>query len=150
MPVWPTFSLRLGWARARVAHPRAAPACRKKLRRSSPWSIMLVYCTICIAAQGGNLPDYSSFGLNDKIAIVTGPSQGIGRAIAVGLAQAGAHVVVAKHPAGRHEEVRQLQAEIEAMGRRTMLVGTYVSPGQDLRGVVNQTLESSGRIDMLL
>ena len=38
--------------------------------------------------------DYSSFGLQDKVAIVTGASQGIGRAIAVGLATAGAHVVV--------------------------------------------------------
>lgn len=35
------------------------------------------------------IADYSSFGLQDKIAIVTGPSQGIGRAIAMGLAQAG-------------------------------------------------------------
>src|ERR1043166_7751542 len=52
-----------------------------------------------------SVSDYSSFGLNDKIAIVTGPSQGIGRAIAIGLAQAGAHVVLAKHPENRHDEV---------------------------------------------
>ena len=51
-------------------------------------------------ARGGDYVnvDYSSFGLQDKIAIVTGASQGIGRAIALGLAQAGAHVVLAKHP----------------------------------------------------
>ena len=42
--------------------------------------------------------DYSSFGLHDKIAVVTGASQGIGRAIALGFAQAGAHLVLAKHP----------------------------------------------------
>jgi 2-deoxy-D-gluconate 3-dehydrogenase len=44
--------------------------------------------------------DYSAFGLKDKVAIVTGASQGIGRAIALGLAQAGAHLVLAKYPAG--------------------------------------------------
>src|SRR5436309_9364263 len=62
--------------------------------------------------------DYSSFGLQDKIAIVTGASQGIGRAIALGLAQAGAHVVLAKHPDGRHEEIKAVQAEIERLGRK--------------------------------
>jgi len=96
------------------------------------------------------LPDYSSFGLKDKIAIVTGPSQGIGRAIAVGLAQAGAHVVLAKHPAGRQEEVRHLQAEIEAMGRRTLLVTTDVSKVEDLRDMVRQSHQTFGRIDILV
>ena len=44
--------------------------------------------------------DYSSFGLQDKIAIVTGASQGIGRAIAVGLAQAGRHMRAREAPGG--------------------------------------------------
>ena len=50
-------------------------------------------------STGAYLTDYSSFGLKDKIAIVTGASQGIGKAIALGLAQAGAHLVLAKFPA---------------------------------------------------
>ena len=58
------------------------------------------------------------FGLQDKIAIVTGASQGIGRAIALGLAHAGAHLVLAKHPEGRQDEIKQVQSEIEQMGRR--------------------------------
>ena len=49
---------------------------------------------------------------------MTGASQGIGRAIALGLAQAGAHVVLAKHPKGRHDEIKAVQAEIEALGRK--------------------------------
>lgn len=60
--------------------------------------------------------DYSSFGLKDRIAIVTGASQGIGRAIAVGLAEAGAHLVLAKHPGGSMEEIENVRSEIEGLG----------------------------------
>jgi 2-deoxy-D-gluconate 3-dehydrogenase len=100
---------------------------------------------------GGDLTaDYSSFGLQDKIAIVTGPSQGIGRAIAIGLAQAGAHLVLAKHPVSRQEEVRQLQAEIEQLGRKTLLVTTDVSIADDVRAMVQKAHETFGRIDILV
>ena len=94
--------------------------------------------------------DYSSFGLEDKIAIVTGASQGIGRAIALGLAQAGAHLVLAKHPEGRQEEIKQVQAEIEKIGRKALIVITDVSKVDDLRAMVNQTKETFGRIDILV
>jgi NAD(P)-dependent dehydrogenase (short-subunit alcohol dehydrogenase family) len=94
--------------------------------------------------------DYSSFGLQDKIAIVTGPSQGIGRAIAMGLARAGAHLVLAKHPANRQEEVLQLQAEIEELGRKTLLVITDVSRVADLRAMIGKAHETFGRIDILV
>src|SRR5690349_1304503 len=94
--------------------------------------------------------DYSSFGLQDKVAIVTGPSQGIGRAIALGLAQAGAHVVLAKHPSGRQEEVRAVQAEIEALGRKTLLLSTDVAVVADLRSMVKETVQAFGRLDILV
>ena len=68
------------------------------------------------------MPDYSSFGLKDKIAIVTGASQGIGRAIALGLAQAGAHVVLAKFPGPRMEEIEQVKHEIESLGPDSLRV----------------------------
>ena len=82
--------------------------------------------------------DYSSFGLKDKIAIVTGASQGIGRAIAMGLAQAGAHVVLAKHPEGRQDEVRQVKADIEALGRKALIVLTDVSDVAQVRSMIDQ------------
>src|SRR4051812_39860637 len=72
-------------------------------------------------------PDYSSFGLKDQIAIVTGASQGIGRALAIGLATAGAHLVLAKHPTGRQDEIKEVQAEIESLGRQARVVLTDVS-----------------------
>src|SRR5688572_17166977 len=94
--------------------------------------------------------DYSSFQLNDKIAIVTGPSQGIGRAIAIGLAQAGAHIVLAKHPSGRQEEILQVNSEIEAMGRQALVVQTDVSHVAEIQAMIDQAKATFGRIDILI
>src|SRR6185436_14450950 len=94
--------------------------------------------------------DYSSFGLTDKIAIVTGPSQGIGRAIALGLARAGAHIVLAKHPEGRHDEIRGVQAEIEQLGRQARIIIADVGDVAQVRALVDQTVEAFGRLDILV
>src|SRR5438876_8610237 len=103
-----------------------------------------------IASKGRTLADYSSFGLQDKVAIVTGPSQGIGRAIALGLAQAGAHLVLAKYPDHRQEEIRQLQCEIERLGRKALVVATDVSDVTQVRAMVDQAHATFGRIDILV
>ncbi|MPZ20359.1 MAG: SDR family oxidoreductase [Luteitalea sp.] len=94
--------------------------------------------------------DYSSFGLRDKIAIVTGASQGIGRAIALGLARAGAHVVLAKHPEGRQHEIKEVQAEIEGLGRKALIVPTDVGQVDQVRALVDQATTAFGRIDILV
>lgn len=94
--------------------------------------------------------DYSSFGLLDKIAVVTGASQGIGRAIALGLAQAGAHLVLAKYPEKRQDEIKAVQAEIEALGRRAIIVQTDVAEVDQLRALMDKTKETFGRIDILV
>jgi 2-deoxy-D-gluconate 3-dehydrogenase len=96
------------------------------------------------------LTDYSSFGLQDKVAIVTGASQGIGRAIAVALARAGAHLVLAKHPEGRQDEIRSVKAEIEALGRQALIVLTDVSDVAQIQGMVDQAKATFGRIDILV
>src|ERR1700735_3846870 len=94
--------------------------------------------------------NYSSFGLQDKIAIVTGGSQGIGRAIALGLAQAGAHVVLAKYPDKRQEEIKAVQSEIEALGRQALIVQTDVAQVDQVRALMDQTHSTFGRIDILV
>ena len=86
-------------------------------------------------------PDYSSFGLQDKVAVVSGASQGIGRAIAVALAQAGAHLVLAKHPEGRHDEIQRVKAEIEGLGRKAEIVLTDVSDAAQLRTLMETAKE---------
>ena len=94
--------------------------------------------------------DYSSFKLHDKIAIVTGASQGIGKAIALGLAQAGAHVVLAKHPEGRKDEINAVQAEIQALGRKAPIITVDVANVEQVRSLVAQTKDMFGRIDILV
>lgn len=94
--------------------------------------------------------DYSSFGLRDKVAIVTGGSQGIGRAIALGLAQAGAHVVLAKYPDKRQDEIKAVKAEIEALGRKSLIVQTDVAQVDQVRALMDQTHSTFGRIDILV
>ena len=94
--------------------------------------------------------DYTSFGLQDKVAIVTGASQGIGRAIALALAQAGAHLVLAKHPQGRQDEIHAVKSEIEALGRQAVIVLTDVSDVAQIQRMVDQAKARFGRIDILV
>ena len=94
--------------------------------------------------------DYSSFGLKDRIAIVTGASQGIGRAIALGFAQAGAHLVLAKHPGGSMDEIEKVKSEIQALGRQAIIVLTDVSQPAQLTALMNAAKDKFGRIDILV
>ena len=94
--------------------------------------------------------DYSAFGLTDKVAVVTGASQGIGRAIALGLANAGTHLVLAKHPEGRHDEIKQVQTEIENLGRKAIIVLTDVAEVAHVRAMIAKAKETFGRVDILV
>ena len=94
--------------------------------------------------------DYSSFQLKDKIAIVTGPSQGIGRAVALGLAQAGAHLVLAEHPSYHQDALKELKSEIEGLGRKVLVVPTDVAEVAQIRAMVDQAKQTFGRIDIMV
>lgn len=94
--------------------------------------------------------DYSSFGLNDKVAIVTGASQGIGRAIALGFAQAGAHLVLAKHPGGSMAEIEQVQSQIKALGRDAVIVLTDVAQPSQLTALMESAKARFGAIHVLV
>ena len=92
--------------------------------------------------------------LAGKVAIVTGSSRGIGKAIALGLALEGASVVVA----ARSETERDLApgtiyataAEIEALGGKALPVRCNVREEESIQAMVQQTLEAYGRIDVLI
>ncbi len=87
--------------------------------------------------------------LSDKIAVVTGGSRDIGRAIAIKLAEEGAHVVVNYYntEAGALETV----AEIEALGQRAIAVKADVSKLEDIANLKARTIEAFGeKVDILV
>jgi NAD(P)-dependent dehydrogenase (short-subunit alcohol dehydrogenase family) len=85
--------------------------------------------------------------LHDRVAIVTGASQGIGRAIAVALARVGAHVVVCSR---RLPALKPVADEVRGLGRRALAVACDVADADQVREVVAQTLGEFGRIDLLV
>ena len=85
--------------------------------------------------------------LKDKVAVVTGGGQGIGRMIAVALAGAGADVVLA---ARSREPLEATRAEIEALGREALVVQTDVCREESVQSLAEQTLAHFGHIDILV
>ena len=86
--------------------------------------------------------------LQDRIVVVTGASKGIGKAIAVGAAGEGAHVVVNYHTdaAGAGEVVRQ----IVALGRRAVAVQADISQVSEIRVLFDAVRNEFGRVDVLI
>ncbi len=90
---------------------------------------------------------YSKLELTDKVAVVIGGTSGIGRAIAHGLAQAGADVVPTSR---RLEQVENAAREIESRGRRTLVVTSDVSDRSSLEQLLRQTVDKLGKVDILV
>ena len=90
----------------------------------------------------------SRFKLNGKKALVTGASQGIGRAIAEGLAEAGADVAV--NYRSYEDGAVEAAERIKALGRECVIVKADVSARTEVESMVEQAMSKFGRIDILV
>ena len=86
--------------------------------------------------------------LDGKTALVTGSSRGIGRAIALALAEAGADVVVHYHR--RAAEAHEVETAIRALGRRTACLQADVSSAAEIARLAHQAEAHAGPIDILV
>jgi 3-oxoacyl-[acyl-carrier protein] reductase len=85
--------------------------------------------------------------LQDKIAIVTGASRGIGRATALELAKNGAHIaLIARDKA----KLREVAEQVRALGREALILPGDVADQDQVIGIVKETLARWGRVDILV
>ncbi|MHB1856249.1 MAG: SDR family NAD(P)-dependent oxidoreductase [Acidobacteriaceae bacterium] len=82
-----------------------------------------------------------------KVAVVVGGTSGIGRALALGLAEAGADVVATSR---RADHVSEIAAQIESFGRRSLALTSDVSDRRSLEKVLEKTISALGEVDILV
>jgi NAD(P)-dependent dehydrogenase (short-subunit alcohol dehydrogenase family) len=87
------------------------------------------------------------FDLTGKTAVVVGGTSGIGLAIALGLADAGADVVATSR---RQEQVDEAALAIEARGLKTLRITSDVSDRSSLQSLADQTIQAFGKVDILI
>jgi len=82
-----------------------------------------------------------------KVAIVTGAGRGIGKAIALALAEAGADIAVV---ARTREQIEQTAEEVQKLGRKALAIPTDVTQENQVKRAVDQTISQFGKIDILV
>jgi len=87
------------------------------------------------------------FSLKDKVALITGASRGIGEAIAIGVAQAGADVVIVSR---KLPDLERVAEEIKKSGRKCLPVQAHLGKVEEINHLVKRVFEEFGKIDILV
>jgi len=90
---------------------------------------------------------FERFSLQGKLAIVTGASRGIGRAIALGFAAAGADVALVSR---KIEALTEVAREVQALGRRAAPIACHMGRGAEIRAMVERAAAELGGLDILV
>ncbi len=87
--------------------------------------------------------------LKGKVALVTGARQGLGKSISLGMAEAGADLVICDRITD-DGKLTETAGEIEALGSKTLSLGGDITIEEDVNKIVNQALDKFGKIDVLV
>src|ERR1700687_694658 len=95
----------------------------------------------------GTVMEYPQFGLSGQVALVTGAARGLGRAISLALAHAGADVALGLRDVNTGGD---LVREIEAMGRRALPLQMDMTHLDQIQDAITKTVSHFGRLDILV
>ena len=89
----------------------------------------------------------NEFKLEGKVGVVTGAGRGLGRVLSLALAEAGADLALA---ARTESELTSVADEVEAMGRRALIIPTDVTQAEQVNSLMEKTVTSLGGLDILI
>ena len=98
-------------------------------------------------SERGGVGMENTFLLNGKTALITGSSQGIGKAIAIGMAEAGADIALVARNADKLSAVKE---EVEALGRKCLSFKADISNIDEITDVFSKTEAAFGKLDILV
>ena len=91
--------------------------------------------------------EFASFDLKDKVAVVVGAGRGIGRTLALGLADAGADLVVSSRTVS---ELESLAEEVRSMGRKALVRPADITVLKEIEALAEDARKTFGKIDILV
>lgn len=132
-----------------MGHFNLSLACRQSivLKKAGLGAIMPLYPRAPLAYRKEEGVAISEFSLDGKVAIVTGASRGLGKAMALALARAGADVAVSARTTA---QVEQTAAQIRALGRRSVAITADVTSSQQAKEMVEKAVAALGTVHILV